>query len=245
MQKNDIIECIRPTINLLIVLKCHIDSGNKVEKDKDIIRREFIEFINDLSSNLHKINSVHERITFECNDKLYSKLNSIFDVVIYIMVSIIDDVMNTVFKNWSDSDNSLEYQFFGTTVIGENYYLLSEKLCHKYSELTELFYIGLVLGFDGVKAEYPNLKDRLYNLIPNRLPDDDRHISLNVRECIEIKSNKFIQILKFSLKPQLLMLFVIVILTILYIFISQKYWLETINFVLEFCDQLSAKEYLR
>ena len=176
-------------------------------------------------------------IRTECKDLLthmethllkYPKNHTRLDVVKYVVTSLIDEVI--IFSSWSNSDewhaHPLEMELFGKSIAGERFFELLHSYGYRDPELAELFYICLCIGFDRKIVQENQYKERLYALIIDRLPEDERRLSPGAEEAIAGSTVNLPPM--FGYMTLTITLFVAVL---VYIVASQMLWNESSEFI--------------
>ncbi|KPA09114.1 Type IV / VI secretion system, DotU domain protein [Candidatus Magnetomorum sp. HK-1] len=130
------------------------------------------------------------------------------------------------------ADSSLEFKLFRRSLMGTNFHDISESEGPQDSEMAELFYIALSLGFYGIQDQNPHLKDKLYGWIADSLPDDARFLSPWAKP-IKGKSNRLPYLLGFWL------FFAVLVVSILtYWNENERLWNDAANIIHETSNQL-------
>ena len=203
MHNNILMNSVRPVFEYLIGLRCRLDSDEKIGIDH--LQSELSVIVEKMLSDLNK--------TLELKEKIYT--------VGYIVTSLLDNAIN--YSRWEHADkwrdHLLEEKYFETNVAGDKFFELLQKHGYQDHDLAEIFYNCLLLGFQNDNEEVPKIKNRLYRLINDRLPEDDRFISPGAEQVIA-KKDQFLP----PMFGTLAIIIIIMILTGLYLIISQWMW---------------------
>ncbi len=209
MNKNVIIEKAQPVMEYIIDQRRKFETA---EVMPDVLRLELKKKLSDMETELLKFHQIHSRL----------------DTIKYVLTALIDEIV--IFSNWRYVDqwqiNPLEMEIFGKNIAGERFFSLLEKEGYSDPEMAELFYLCLCLGFKRDEKKYWEYKQRLYALIPNRLPEDERRLAPGAEETIQRKLNQL---------PPLIGLMVLVIVifvsAILYGVASQWLWNDAADLI--------------
>lgn len=163
--ENEVVKMSRPVIDYLLGFRYRLEVGENI--DLHTLRGELLNILGGLESKLGQIAAMHPRI----------------NTIKYLLTGFADEVVLS--SNWSHArewhERLLEMEFFKTSVVGERFYDLLEHEGYRDPELAELFYTILVLGFRGryrnKEEELRTIKQRVYAVLPQRLPDDERRLS--------------------------------------------------------------------
>ncbi len=170
--KNKILLAAKPAIDHLLGFRYRLESGEEI--NSNTLRGEII-------SSLAKMESA-----VQSNPSMQPKLQTIK----YIMTGFADEVCLS--SNWNQAkewhDRLLEMEFFKTSVAGERFFELLENEGYRDSELAELFYTLIVLGFRGRyrnrEEQITAIKQRVYAVLSDRLPDDERRLTPGAEHII-------------------------------------------------------------
>ncbi|MBF0232050.1 MAG: DotU family type IV/VI secretion system protein [Desulfamplus sp.] len=215
LHQNIIIASCQPIFEYILQMRSNYKTGKPFPMDE--VRNECLDLLKRMETNLLK----------------YPKNHSRLDIVKYIITSLIDEII--IFSAWTNSDewqaHPLEMELFGKSVAGERFFELLESYGYRDPELAELFYICLSIGFDRKIVQEKEYKQRLYALIINRLPEDERRLSPGAEEAIVGD--------KVNLPPMfgyMTVAIVLVVAIFVYVVASQMLW----NDASEFINNLSA-----
>ena len=111
-----------------------------------------------------------------------------FETVKYVLAILADEVVlasgQQEVGGWQG--NLLEMELFNSSVAGERFFELLESEGYRDPDLAEVFFVAMVLGFQGKFRNKPEViqkyKDRCYALIPDRLPEDEKIIAPDAAE---------------------------------------------------------------
>jgi type IV/VI secretion system ImpK/VasF family protein len=106
-----------------------------------------------------------------------------FKTVKYVLASLADEVVlasgQADIGGWQG--DLLEMELFNSSVAGERFFELLEAEGYRDPDLAELFFLAMVLGFQGKYRNKPEAvqkyKERCYALIPDRLPEEEKMIA--------------------------------------------------------------------
>lgn len=163
--ENEVIKAARPVIDYLLGFRYRLEIG--VQIDLHTLRGDLLNLLGGVEGQLGRVAAMHPRI----------------NTIKYVLTGLADEVILT--SNWTHArewhERLLEMEFFKTSVVGERFYDLLEQEGYRDPELAELFYTVLVLGFRGryrnKEDELRIIKQRVYAVLPQRLPDDERRLS--------------------------------------------------------------------
>lgn len=166
--ENLIIQSALPLLDYLVVLKRKIEKGEVISPD--VLKKDVNSLLSIVESNLLKYPHYHTRL----------------DLIKYVLTALIDEVI--IFSKWQYSDewqsHPLEMDLFGKSIAGEKFFELLENDGYRDPELAELFFNCLAIGFDRKIVREKEMKKRLYALINNRIPEDERRLSPGAEEAM-------------------------------------------------------------
>ena len=156
---------VRPVIDFLLGFRYRLETGGDI--DLYTLR-------NDLHNALQTVEAV-----LRDSPTLHSRS----ELIRYLLVGFADEVILT--STWSRAnewrEKLLEMEFFRTSVAGERFFELLEQYGYRDGELANLFFTCLALGFRGKyrsrEEELRTIKQRVYAVLSERLPDDERVIT--------------------------------------------------------------------
>jgi type VI protein secretion system component VasF len=115
---------------------------------------------------------------------------------------------------------------FEKNIAGERFFELLENDGYRDPELAELFFVCLAIGFDRKIVRDKEMKKRLYALINERLPEDERRLSPGAEEAI---------VKPISILPPLFGIVaittVLIVSVVVYTISSQLLWHEASDFI--------------
>ena len=169
---NLVVAAARPVIDYLLGFRYRLESGENI--DSHTLRGDIIHCLGEMESSLRTNPAMHTKI----------------EPIKYIMTGFADEVILS--SDWDRAkewyDRLLEMELFKTSVVGERFYTLLEDEGYRDADMAELFYTCLVLGFRGryrnQQEKINTIKQRLYALLPNRLPDDERRLTPGAENVI-------------------------------------------------------------
>ena len=161
-------EAVQPVVNQIQQLELALQSSGDCAR----IRGEIV----------HQLQIMEQEIQRQANGQ------NRFETVKYILASLADEVV--LASGQSDvggwQSNLLEMELFNSSVAGERFFELLETEGYRDPDLAEIFFIAMVLGFQGKYRNKPEAvqkyKDRCYALIPDRLPEDEKIIAPDAAE---------------------------------------------------------------
>ncbi len=217
--ENEVIKAARPVIDYLLGFRYRVEVGAQV--DPHTLRGDLLNILGGVESHLSKVSSMHPRM----------------NTIKYVLAGFADEVILT--SNWSHArewhERLLEMEFFRTSVVGERFYDLLEQEGYRDPELAELFYTVLVLGFRGryrnKEEELRIMKQRVYAVLPQRLPDDERHLSPGAEYVIAGSQKKLPPLIGFGAVAGVLF-----VAALFYIIASQWMWSD----IAEVINQVSS-----
>ena len=172
--ENLIIRATSPLLNYLAKLKQKFAKGEQMSPD--VLRKDSKDLLAEVENNLLKYSDYHTRL----------------DLIKYVLTALIDEVI--IFSAWEyHSDwqaHPLEMDLFGKSIAGERFFELLENDGYRDPELAELFFVCLGIGFDRKIVRDKEMKKRLYALINNRIPEDERRLSPGAQEAVVKRSSK-------------------------------------------------------
>lgn len=168
MQGNLIIKSSAPLLEYLVELKEHLERG-KVPSP-DVIRKDTKILLSSVEKELLKYPHFHTRL----------------DIIKYVLTALTDEII--IFSPWQYArewqSNPLEMELFGKNIAGEKFFELLENDGYRDPELAELFFVCLGIGFKRKIVREREHKLRLYALINERIPEDERRLSPGAEESI-------------------------------------------------------------
>ncbi len=159
---NQVSSAVKPVIDFLLGFRYRLEMGAEI--DLYTLRKDIHNALQAVEAALNSSPSLHSRA----------------DIIRYIVVGFADEVILT--SQWSKAnewrEKLLEMELFKTSVAGERFFELLEQYGYRDSELAELFFTCLALGFRGKfrsrEDDLRAFKQRVYAVLPHRLPDDER-----------------------------------------------------------------------
>ncbi|MFZ5758292.1 MAG: DotU family type IV/VI secretion system protein [Thermodesulfobacteriota bacterium] len=205
--ENRIMAAARPVIDYLLGFRYRLEAGEQI--DSHSLRADIVKRLGAMEATLQTV----------------AALQPSLQTIKYIMTGFADEVILS--SAWSRAkewhDRLLEMEFFRTSVVGERFYDLLESEGYRDPELAELFYTLLVLGFRGRYRNQPekitSLKLRVYPLLANRLPDDERRLTPGAEHVIAGDTRRLPKLFGLSA-----ILAVLVVSFLLYFTTSQWMW---------------------
>lgn len=208
--ENLIIGSASPLLNYLTDLKRKLAKGEQLSPD--VVKKDAKSLLADVENSLLKYPDFHTRL----------------DLIKYVLTALIDEVI--IFSSWEYNNdwqaNPLEMELFGKSIAGERFFELLENDGYRDPELAELFFVCLAIGFDRKIVRDKEMKKRLYALINNRLPEDERRLSPGAQEAI-VKSGA-------KLPPMFgvaAIVTVLVVSVLVYTISSQLLWHDASKFI--------------
>ncbi|MFH1216389.1 MAG: DotU family type IV/VI secretion system protein [Pseudomonadota bacterium] len=170
--ENRIMNAARPVIDYLLGFRYRLEAGEQI--DTHSLRADIVTRLSGMEASLQTVAALQPKL----------------QTIKYIMTGFADEVVLS--SQWNRAkewhERLLEMEFFRTSVVGERFYDLLENEGYRDPELAELFYTIMVLGFRGRYRNQPEkvtgLKQRVYALLPNRLPDDERRLTPGAEHVI-------------------------------------------------------------
>jgi len=173
MNRNNITFLTQPLFNDLCKFRIMLDAGEVIAYST--LRKELNDRIDLIINDLKKIPGLYEKI----------------ETIEYILVALADDVIT--FSNWEHaeqwSNHFLEYERCHSTIAGEKFQKLLESEAYKDSEMAELFYMCLGMGFHHTIENTSKIMNELYPLIPEHLSEIDHQITPKDAETTIFKKN--------------------------------------------------------
>lgn len=208
--ENIIVKSALPLLEYLVTLKQKLERGEILSQE--VIRKDGKAFLSTVENELLKYPHFHTRL----------------DLIKYVLTVLIDEVI--IFSPWQYAEewqaHPLEMELFGKSIAGERFFELLENDGYQDPELAELFFICLAIGFDRKIVRDTEMKKRLYALINERLPEDERRISPGAEEAV-IRTDT-------NLPPLfgiMAITTVLVVSALVYTISSQLLWHEASNFI--------------
>ena len=204
---NLVVNAARPVINYLLGFRYRLESGENI--DTHTLRGDIIHSLEEMESSLRTNPTMHNRI----------------EPIKYIMTGFADEVILS--SNWDRAkewhDRLLEMELFKTSIVGERFFTLVEDEGYRDADMAELFYTCLVLGFIGSyrdqQGKINTINQRLYALLANRLPDDERRLTPGAENVIGGKQKHLPRMFCLSA-----LAIVLVVSLVLYFVASQWMW---------------------
>jgi len=211
---NEVIKAARPIIDYLLGFRYRIELGESI--DLHTLRGELLNILGGIESRLSSVPAMHSRI----------------NAIKYILTGFSDEVILS--SNWPHArewrERLLEMEFFKTSVVGERFFDLLEQIGYHDPEMAELFFTILALGFRGRyrnnQEELRIIKQRVYAVLPNRLPEDERHLSPGAEHVITGKQTNLPRIFGFGAVAGVLLASLI-----FYIVASQWMWNDIVKVI--------------
>lgn len=172
-QQNPVVFSVQGILDTLAGLRIRFEAGETLSQSQ--VREILKEKLDEMENMLVRFPQLHSRK----------------QTIKYVIVALVDEVM--IFSNWPYAknwqQNPLELEVFGRSIAGENFFSLLENEGYKDPELAELFFICLCFGFNRNDRQYRDYKQRLYALIPQRMPEDERRLSPGAEDTIGGREN--------------------------------------------------------
>jgi len=207
---NLIIKSSEPIFNYLMNLKEKLELGEVFSPE--VIRKDAIKLIAAAEKELLKNPNFHTRL----------------DIIKYVLTALIDEVI--IFSPWKYAQewqvNPIEMELFGKSIAGEKFFELLESDGYRDPELAELFYNCLAIGFNRKIVREREYKQRLYALISDRIPEDERRLSPGAAETIIREDSRLPPL--FGI---LAITTVLVVSALVYAISSQFLWSEASEFI--------------
>ena len=161
LQGNLIIRSSAPLLRYLLNLKEQLARGEVLSPD--VVRKDSKTLLSSVEKELLKHPNFHTRL----------------DIIKYILTALTDEII--IFSPWQYArewqSNPLEMELFGKNIAGEKFFELLENEGYRDPELAELFFVCLGIGFNRKIVKDREHKLRLYALINERIPEDERRLS--------------------------------------------------------------------
>ncbi len=208
--ENIIIHAAMPLFDYLTALKQKLEKGETISQD--VIKKDAKSLLADVEEQLLKYPHFHSRL----------------DLIKYVLTALIDEVI--IFSPWQYNQqwqsHPLEMELFGKSIAGERFFELLENDGYRDPELAELFFICLAIGFDRKIVRDREMKKRLYALINERIPEDERRLSPGAEEAVIKPGTKLPPLFGLVAITTVLAIFVLV-----YTVSSQLLWHEASKFI--------------
>lgn len=166
--ENIIVKSALPVLEYLVMLKQKMEQGEILSPD--VIRKDGKALLASVEDELLKYPHFHSRRK----------------TIKYVLTALIDEVV--IFSSWQYAAewqaHPLEMEIFGESIAGEKFFALLENDGYRDPELAELFFICLSIGFNRKIVRETGMKQRLYALINDRIPEDERRISPGAEEAV-------------------------------------------------------------
>lgn len=166
--ENLITKSVSPLLEYLVTLKQNFERG--VTLSPDVLRKDVRNLLSEVENELLNYTQFHTRL----------------DLIKYVLTALIDEVI--IFSPWQYSNewqtHPLEMELFGKSIAGERFFELLENDGYRDPELAELFFNCLAIGFDRKIVRDKEMKRRLYALINDRIPEDERRLSPGAEEAV-------------------------------------------------------------
>lgn len=166
--ENIIVKSAFPLLEYLVTLKRKLEQGEVLSPD--VIRKDGKNLLTAVENDLLKFPHFHARL----------------DLIKYVLTALIDEVV--IFSPWQYAQDwqahPLEMELFGESIAGEKFFELLENDGYRDPELAELFFLCLTIGFDRKIVRETEMKKRLYALINERIPEDERRLSPGAEEAV-------------------------------------------------------------
>jgi type IV/VI secretion system ImpK/VasF family protein len=162
---DQVMKTARPVIDYLLSFRYRLEIGESI--DLHTLRGDLLQALRNVEIQLSNIPMMPQKV----------------DTIKYILTGFCDEVILS--SEWSHArdwhERLLEMEFFKTSVVGERFFHYIEHEGYHDPEMAELFFTILTLGFRGRyrnnREELQIIKQRLYAVLPHRLPEDERHLS--------------------------------------------------------------------
>jgi len=208
--ENLIIGSASPLFNYLTELKRKLEKGEQLSPD--VLRKDAKALLNDVESSLLKYSHFHTRL----------------DLIKYVLTALTDEVI--IFSSWEYNNDwqayPLEMELFGKSIAGERFFELLENDGYRDPELAELFFVCLGIGFDRKIVRDREMKKRLYALINNRLPEDERRLSPGAQEAVVKRGSQLPPMFGITA-----IVTVLVVSVLVYMVSSQLLWHDASKFI--------------
>jgi len=208
--ENFIVKSALPLLEYLVSLKQKFERGEVLSPD--VIRKDGKNLLAGVENELLKFPNFHSRL----------------DLIKYVLTALIDEVI--IFSPWQYAEewqaHPLEMELFGKSIAGEKFFELLENDGYRDPELAELFFCCLAIGFDRKIVRDTEMKKRLYALINDRIPEDERRLSPGAEEAVILPNT--------NLPPLfgiIAITTVLVISVLVYTISSQLLWHEASKFI--------------
>jgi len=153
---------VKPVIDFLLGFRYRLETGTEI--DLYALRKDIHTALQGVDAAVHGSPALHSRA----------------EIIRYVVVGFADEVILT--SQWNKAnewrEKLLEMELFKTSVAGERFFELLEQYGYRDAELAELFFTCLALGFRGKfrsrEDDLRAIKQRVYAVLPQRLPDDER-----------------------------------------------------------------------
>jgi type VI secretion system protein ImpK len=153
---------VKPVIDFLLGFRYRLETGTEI--DLYTLRKDIHTALQAVDAAVHGSSVLHSRA----------------EIIRYVVVGFADEVILT--SQWNKAnewrEKLLEMELFKTSVAGERFFELLEQYGYRDAELAELFFTCLALGFRGKfrsrEDDLRTIKQRVYAVLPQRLPDDER-----------------------------------------------------------------------
>ncbi len=163
--QNQVSMAVKPVIDFLLGFRYRLETGAEI--DVYALRSDIHNALQSVDAVLRGSSALHSRA----------------ELIRYILVGFADEVI--LASNWNKAnewrEKLLEMELFKTSIAGERFFELLEQYGYRDPELADFFYTCLALGFRGKfrsrEDDLRTIKQRVYAVLPNRLPDDERIIT--------------------------------------------------------------------
>ncbi len=207
--RNPAIFSVQAVLDTLAGLRIRFEAGETLSQlqVRDILKEK----LKEMENTLNKFPALHSRQ----------------QTIKYVIVALIDEVM--IFSKWPYAkhwqQNPLELEVFGRSIAGENFFSLLENEGLRDPELAELFFVCLCFGFNRNEHQYRDCKQRLYALIPRRIPEDERRLSPGAEDTVRGRQNTLPPMIGYTA-----LIIAIVVSTICYWVASQWLWHDAADY---------------
>lgn len=222
--ENDVVKAAKPVIDYLLGFRYRLAAGENI--DLHTLRAEIQNHLRKMVATLQSIPSMQARI----------------NTIHYVMTGFADEVILS--SSWNHArewhDRLLEIEEFKTSVVGEKFFDLLENEGYRDPELAELFFTCLALGFRGryrnQEEKLSLIKGRAYAALPQRLPDNERHLTPGAEYIIGGGKKHLPQVFGFSAIGVVLLVSIVI-----YFIASQWMWSDIADIINDVSRSLVPK----
>ena len=232
-------EAIRPMTDYLLHLKLRFASEDHINPTD--LKSELKGQLDNISNRLSElsIQELHSRVEIKNAPEFHNRI----EIISYLLAVLGDEIIIRQ-SGWEYSDEwrknyllESDLPFLRGAVGGELFFDLLETEGQN-PLMTELFYTCLIMGFGQDSADYNRLKQRLYQWLPDTLPEDEQQLSPGAAEYVSGDTRR--------LPPMFgLMTLVVISLvsTVLYVAASHMLWDRAADFLHTISHTLLTKGY--